>query len=871
MKTKSELQADLAKLCDRIAAFTNELNTMRRGDVGAVPAEVTLDVLKECLFEKTAILEQIKKLENDVEQTRLPAPLSTATTTPITRISSLGAFGFTIRDKNTGQAVKLSDQPVLLATVLPHCKGCLKTFKTPEGLVGHAPYCPKEKARTTALYREVHERNTKDDIEMMRESLEAASETEDEATDREDAPQKHGRRGSDFRKRYHPLFKLRVVKIAQSLKQTGCAAPLRVAAEITNLAEANICRWMKERDKHERDALICAGKKGRGFSGRLIFCSPRGRQTKYEAAENALMIKFDKARKEGKRVGFNIMRTWMLRLVAELYADQPLLRNGFKGSHSWFQGLVSRQGLTFRRATNKKQLSVEERLPKVQRWHNRWRYYISRGPQVDPIFGRFKPQFILNADQSPLCLTEANTTTWNRKGEKLVRIAFKESADKRYCTLQLCICLENGVKQCRVAIIFKGQGKRISQEERSGWHKDVDVYFQKKAWMDTDTLQAWTQRTLKPFVESLGQGRKCLILDNLRAQTMDSVKDDLLAINVERRLFPAGCTDIMQPIDRHLAKQLKSRIGTLFDEILVNDDDFAASWYGLTDGTYPAWKCRVLVTQLVGRAWNDVCKERDFLHLGLETGCVMPKEGVNRISHGLSNVKIDGIADYAFEHVPLGEPLPDLGDEDRVEAENIIPAVATSTAAATVQTVVTLPAIESSEEDTSDGENEEPITTLAPKRRLPTAPKRRKTTGAPASENDLEEDGLVDYDMRALNDIYEDETFIPDDATPQPKAPEGMRLAHKPVDVKPSRLLNRMVIWSVLLDATGSSGWIVSQIRGGPLSPQDAAQGITLRLKCSSDLDRNSPNHLCGKHSPISVAFTLENYAERWYLLENSN
>ena len=33
-------------------------------------------------------------------------------------------------------------------------------------------------------------------------------------------------------------------------------------------------------------------------------------------------------------------------------------------------------------------------------------------------------------------------------------------------------------EQPKLAIIFRGQGKHISQDEKSEWHKGVNVYFQ---------------------------------------------------------------------------------------------------------------------------------------------------------------------------------------------------------------------------------------------------------------------------------------------------------------------------------------------------------------------------------------------------------
>ncbi len=52
--------------------------------------------------------------------------------------------------------------------------------------------------------------------------------------------------------------------------------------------------------------------------------------------------------------------------------------------------------------------------------------------------------------------------------------------EKRQCTLQLCF--SPVVKQPeRIAVIFRGTGKRISADVLAAYHKDVDIYCQANA------------------------------------------------------------------------------------------------------------------------------------------------------------------------------------------------------------------------------------------------------------------------------------------------------------------------------------------------------------------------------------------------------
>ena len=41
-------------------------------------------------------------------------------------------------------------------------------------------------------------------------------------------------------------------------------------------------------------------------------------------------------------------------------------------------------------------------------------------------------------------------------------------------------------EQPRLAIIFRGQGKRINPDEKLACHPDVDDYWQQNAWADTE-------------------------------------------------------------------------------------------------------------------------------------------------------------------------------------------------------------------------------------------------------------------------------------------------------------------------------------------------------------------------------------------------
>ena len=72
-------------------------------------------------------------------------------------------------------------------------------------------------------------------------------------------------------------------------------------------------------------------------------------------------------------------------------------------------------------------------------------------------------------------------------------------------------------------IIFRGRGKGIKETERLAYHPDVDIYFQKNAWADTEVFVQWVNKTLAKAVEGLDH--YSLFLDNLTAQQTTDFKE----------------------------------------------------------------------------------------------------------------------------------------------------------------------------------------------------------------------------------------------------------------------------------------------------------------------------------------------------------
>ena len=104
-------------------------------------------------------------------------------------------------------------------------------------------------------------------------------------------------------------------------------------------------------------------------------------------------------------------------------------------------------------------------------------------------WGYYKPSQQLNFDQSPLPFAIEYKKTYDipQKDEKVWVNQPKSDAGKRFYSLNICFSPDE--TKPRVAVIFRGEGKRISAVEKKAWDPGIDVYFQPSAWTDGGFVQ----------------------------------------------------------------------------------------------------------------------------------------------------------------------------------------------------------------------------------------------------------------------------------------------------------------------------------------------------------------------------------------------
>jgi hypothetical protein len=730
-------------------------------------------------------------------------------------------------------------------------------------------------------------------------------------------PDQRRKGGARFRKRYRASFKMKVVEITKriavqyKLSRGGQA----ITAEFAGIDASLVSRWTQGYHKLTRFLKRTAGSKGAGNVGRVLFAESRGRKAQYPAAEAIVMVRVDQARQKRMPVTARSLKSWMKAAVKTVEDSKALpddgglaaLRRPFSASNHWLVRFAERNSLVVRRATNKKETSIAERLPKVQQFHSTLQSFISApaapGESSDERFGRFLPENCFNMDQSPLFLDSTSNATYDRRPSITVGISKRKGSDQRFATLTICVRLagtpDKPVPQPFISIIFKGTGQRISAQEREAYAPGVFVDFQPKAWTDSDTLQRWSDKFIDWTRANCDGKRKMLFLDNLKAQTLGEFRDRLSEGNVKVWLLPPNCTDLIQPVDRHLAQHLKMRIRNLLEDKLMADEAFHQRWLGKGDADLRAKDVRILLTQIVAEAWKQICRDRNFFELGLSTGCVMVKPAVDRDREGLANIHITGLTEaYAFPVAPAHQELA-----QQAPAEEAEPAEEASAAAGDhpEDVFTTLAAGEIQKAPKRSGKKKNVPKTSAKKAKVEVSSSSSSSDSSEASGSDennqsedsldsengdndanegdafspmeqgIEDDDTLVQDLGLLKDHLADSTKALDNAQPLPLPPLGYAFAPLPEGaMRVSSISNRKIYWRIPLGPTGEPDWIVAQIIGGPPDPVALANGITMQLLCTLRMDRKTPAYMREKQTNQLVALNEENFGVEWILLKDA-
>ena len=112
----------------------------------------------------------------------------------------------------------------------------------------------------------------------------------------------------------------------------------------------------------------------------------------------------------------------------------------------------------------------------------------------------------MNVNQSTLLLVVGTAKTYEHSDKSTVQHQHKvwisqpgSGLNTRQCTLQVC-CRPTG-EQPRLAVIFRGTGKRVSEDEKAAYQQDIDVYWRENLWANMQMSVEWVEKTLASAVK----------------------------------------------------------------------------------------------------------------------------------------------------------------------------------------------------------------------------------------------------------------------------------------------------------------------------------------------------------------------------------
>ena len=160
------------------------------------------------------------------------------------------------------------------------------------------------------------------------------------------------------------------------------------------------------------------------------------------------------------------------------------------------------------------------------------------------------------------------------------------------------------VPRVKPLVIFRGTGKRITLRERLKYDRRVGVRFQEKVWCDEKVMTDWVRNFWKPNVH----GEMLLTLDQHKAQKTPSVISKLKdECNTTTVLIPPGCTSLVQPLDVVFNGPFKKAV----DNLATAHVESHISSY--VHGSFTASDRRILLTEWIGKAWEEVSANSDMI------------------------------------------------------------------------------------------------------------------------------------------------------------------------------------------------------------------------------------------------------------------
>ena len=344
------------------------------------------------------------------------------------------------------------------------------------------------------------------------------------------------------------------------------------------------------------------------------------RKSPFQELESKLYNEFRGMRSKSKKVSSRFIRINALKIYDELREKHPETwgKKQFHASYGWMRRFMSRKKIKYRKRKCGKEKTAQEFIPEFEAFLARLRFDFLKPIQHESnpsIWGRFPPEKRYNMDQVPLPFVVGQDYTFTQHDDRDVNIKCPdERLRKRQFTMHIVVNAgKDKKKHGWVDLVCKGTGKRIKQAEKELWNTNVDVYWQKNAWVDTTVMEQIAQKFVCHKNKIHGKEEWVILFcDNLRAHVAHSVKSIFGENKILLCYFPPGCTNFIQPIDAGYGRSLRTAVSNSLDEWLMESENLQ-KW----EGKMSASERRILTTNLVGKANKTVMSdEMDKMRIG---------------------------------------------------------------------------------------------------------------------------------------------------------------------------------------------------------------------------------------------------------------
>lgn len=202
-----------------------------------------------------------------------------------------------------------------------------------------------------------------------------------------------------------------------------------------------------------------------------------------------------------------VSKEWVLeQLRMEAKKENRVKYDKHEVSDDVFYAFLWRHGFSFRKPSNVKALSKTESVLRMRGFFN-WTMDLLAGKipvsigetdEINPKFGRFPLICRANSDEVPGIFGGGDVTiSVTGEGSTILRVP--EQWGTRFCTWRLTAGPQG--LHLPVAIVFKGTGKQLTEDELSLYKtlKNVVVLFQSNAWVDTTIELKIVEQVFKPM------------------------------------------------------------------------------------------------------------------------------------------------------------------------------------------------------------------------------------------------------------------------------------------------------------------------------------------------------------------------------------